>query len=832
MIHPGLPLLAADLTRIRFQWGRIQTNSDWILPILVCLAVMLFVRAMYRRDAAELHPWLGWLLTGLRSVAVLGLLVLYLQPQWRVEREVVENSRVLVLADTSLSMGLSDTDTSVAPDSSSRARRVAAALEQTAFLDKLRATHDVVVMRFDEAVSRIASLAKLGPADNASSEGLPADAPDDAPDDAAALTPTRQLTAHGSTIDWPQALRPSGKETRLGQALRQVLTEERGTPVSGVVVVTDGGQNAGPSVDAAIELASEARIPIFPVGVGSTERPTNVRVYELEAPERAHPGDPYAVTGLIQAEGMSGKSVNVQLAVRDPASGAEQVAETQQVTLGRDGDTVAVRFQLTPTETGRRQLILRVATARPDRNPNDDQREADVEIVDRRNRVLLVAGGPSREYQFLKSLLYRDKSSTVDVLLQTGAEGVSQEANKLLDEFPSTREEMYAYDAVAAFDPQWTALLASQVDLLESWVAEQGGGLIVIPGPVHAGQAVNSWIQAPTLDKFRALYPVEFHRRVSVVDAGAFLGKEPAPLDFTREGREAEFLWLAGEDLASQQAWASFPGVYGHFPIRGVKPGATVYARFASAQAGATGEQPPYFVGQFYGSGRVFLSRQRRDVAPSRIGEGLLRAVLHATLAPRFPGQIAPPVEPRHARARQGPLPAGQHRSDSRPAYQCPVAAADRHQRAGGSDSARPRRRNPFAATRSQPRRDVHRPAHGASGGSLPPGVAGARQRRTPLAASPGPRAGPGTREPAAQRRAAQPHRRRIGRKVLQRPGRSLARDAADPLLAHLKDRTKTSILASAPNPLWERSWLRAMMLALSAVLCLEWLLRRLFKLA
>ena len=37
-----------------FEWGRIQTNADWILPIAALLAAFVFVRAMYRRDAAEL----------------------------------------------------------------------------------------------------------------------------------------------------------------------------------------------------------------------------------------------------------------------------------------------------------------------------------------------------------------------------------------------------------------------------------------------------------------------------------------------------------------------------------------------------------------------------------------------------------------------------------------------------------------------------------------------------------------------------------------------------------------------------------------------------------
>ena len=108
MTDGSLLPLAEGAARTTFEWGRIQSNADWILPIAGCIAILLFVRYLYRRDSVELRPVLGWLLTALRSAVFFGLLILFLQPHWRSEREVVRNSRVLLLVDTSLSMGLTD----------------------------------------------------------------------------------------------------------------------------------------------------------------------------------------------------------------------------------------------------------------------------------------------------------------------------------------------------------------------------------------------------------------------------------------------------------------------------------------------------------------------------------------------------------------------------------------------------------------------------------------------------------------------------------------------------------------------------------------------------
>ena len=808
-------LLADEVTHVRFQWGRIQSNADWLLPIVVCGALVVFIRAMYRRDAVELRPGLGWLLTGLRTAAILGLLILYLRPQWRTEREVVENSRALVLVDSSLSMGLADGDASVVPESSSRSRQVAAALADTGFLDRLRATHDVVVMRFDEAVTRIASLAK---SDGSATTGRAA----------AGSVPSLE-----SKIDWERALRPSGKETRLGQALRQVIAEERGAPVSAIVLVSDGGQNAGPPPETAVDLAAEARIPVFAVGVGSTRRPANVRVYELEAPERAHPGDPYTVSGLIQGEGLEGQSVAVQLAVRDTARGTEQDVQTQQVVLGHDGDTVPVKFQVTPTEAGRRQVVLRVVPPRGDHNPNDDHREADVEIVDRKNRVLLLAGGPTREYQFLKALLYRDASTTVDVLLQTGAAGVSQEAAKILDDFPSTREAMYAYDGVVAFDPRWQSLSAAEIDLLESWVAEQGGGLIVLPGPVYAGQAINGWIQDPAMAKVRALYPVEFHRRVSVTDAGAYGSKDPWPLDFTREGREAECLWLADDEAASQQAWSRFPGVYGYYPVRGPKPGATVYARFSDPQAGQGDKQPVYLAGQFYGSGRVFYLGsgemwRLRSVSEGCFEQFYTRLIRHVTQGRLLRQSSRGTLLVDKARYVLGNT--VEIRSQLTNAQLQPLGAVNvpleviQPDRSVQTIALRPdpSRAGMFIAQLTVLQEGVYRLEL-----PIPESDRERLVRRIQVRVPDLERENPQRNDPLLERIAAG-----TGGQYYTDLNAAWGAGAADPLAAHLRDRTKVSILAAAPNLLWERTWLRWMMFALCGLLAAEWLIRRLLRLA
>ncbi|MFM8634378.1 MAG: VWA domain-containing protein, partial [Planctomycetia bacterium] len=214
-------------------------------------------------------------------------------------------------------------------------------------------------------------------------------------------------------------------------------------------------------------------------------------------------------------------------------------------------------------------------------------------------QVLLMAGGPSREYQFMRNVLARDKSFVVDVILGTASKGVSQDARKILPAFPESSEALDAYDVIVAFDYDWRLLDPAAQARLERWVARESGGLLLVAGGIF----MEAWVGDPQTVTIRDMIPVETRRSTSLVIDGAAGSAEPMPLSFTRDGQDAEFLWLAASRIGSQTVWSEFPGVFSCYDATVAKPGATVYAR--SSRSGGGSEQV-YMAGQFYGSGSVF----------------------------------------------------------------------------------------------------------------------------------------------------------------------------------------------------------------------------------
>ena len=670
----------------------------WLIVLVVCAGVLSYVVWIYRRDSAELRRGIAASLLLLRIVVFAGVLFAFFDLEKRGEHQIVKDSRVVLLVDTSQSMGIREHEASQG-NASHRLETVLTGFTQRKWIEDLQRKHEVIAYRFDQSSTptEIASLPKQSPTNGSQSpvalpdkfseaglsqarkqggyslglliigliltvcytvrrpstqatswlmfasvcffcasqlcaaathlrrpemtfaEWIGIESPSD---DFTIKEPAKPFTSppvnnetseQSNTVVWSDHLVPKGVETRLGEALRYVVEKERGGSIAAIVVFTDGNSNSGIKPEAVAEMAKRSRIPIYAVGIGSNRKPVNVRLTELRVPPRVFPGDAFTITAFVQAHGLKNRWVEVELASTDDIGqeadfDKDAVIEDQQrVRLEDQEQVVSVRFEVTPSETGRRVYQVNVHPLKSERNSHDNQKQAVVRVVERNSRVLLFAGGPTREYRFVRNLMFRDQRTTIDVLLQSAKSGISQEADEILFEFPSHADELFQYDAMIAFDVDWTKLDQNQIELLERWVAEKAGGLVLVAGPVHTPNWTALERGNPRLDTIRALYPVIFYGQTATTfHLGRTGGAQAWPLEFTAEGHAAEFLWLDESALGSQRVWSSFSGVYGYFAAKNHKKSARVYARFNDPQIATAGELPVYLAGHFYGGGRVF----------------------------------------------------------------------------------------------------------------------------------------------------------------------------------------------------------------------------------
>jgi len=107
----------------------------------------------------------------------------------------------------------------------------------------------------------------------------------------------------------------------------------------------------------------------------------------------------------------------------------------------------------------------------------------------------------------------------------------------------------------------------------------------------------------------RALSPVVLDQRGStLLAAGRIESTTPWPLTITPDGMQTDFMWLSDNAQTSGELWSSFDGVYSYYAAYELKPGAKALALFSDPTAAVDGQQPIYLASQFYGAGRcVFL---------------------------------------------------------------------------------------------------------------------------------------------------------------------------------------------------------------------------------
>lgn len=566
---------AEPAQRIAREFGR----ENWWLWGIFCLGILSACGWWYRRDTRELSQFWRVALFGLRASVWIGLLLIFLDPQERTESEMIRPSRVALLVDTSASMGFpvsaGGTET---VEGARRIDTVRSILESGTLIPELRRRHEIELYSFDSRLTAHGMIPKRALESDANENNHP---------------------------DWKEWLTADGQETRLGESLIQLIRETSGETLSGIVVFTDGASNGGIESSNAHAAAIASGTRIVTIGLGSVDQPANLQVQTVQAPTHAHVGDGFQITAFLTGQGMSGRNVTVELLGKDERATAPlSVLQTKQAMILDDGIPVGVSFNFDAQEPGRRIFNIRASAGESvhEFTLSDNEKPLPpIEITDRRTKVLLLAGGPMRDYQFVRNLFYRDRGLELHILLQSGDPTISQEAEKVLTKFPETREELFSYDVIIAFDPDWKAILPGSQGLMSEWLFQQAGGLILVAGDVNTPNLV---LARDDLQQVQAWYPVNLPRFYDPELLGAN-SQQPWPIKLTREGESAEFLNLNDGGANDPSIWSTFTGIYRCFPDEGIKPAATVLAEHSDPRSVRGKEAPTLIASQFFGAGRV-----------------------------------------------------------------------------------------------------------------------------------------------------------------------------------------------------------------------------------
>ena len=378
----------------------------------------------------------------------------------------------------------------------------------------------------------------------------------------------------------------AGTRTSLGAALDRARQELSDVPVAGLVVVTDGADNAavGPA-DALLALRA-GKVPVFTVGVGSEAPEADVEVARVDVPRSVLAGTALTADVVLRHAGLGGATV--PLVVEEGG----RVVATREVTLPAAGEALPVRVTVPALPAGVRRLTVRVPRQASEALAENNARQALVTVADRREKILYYEGEPRFELKFVRRAVAEDENLDL-VTLQRTAEnkylrlGVGDSLD-LVSGFPSTREELFAYRAVVLGSVEASAFTPEQLRMLAEFVSQRGGGLLMLGGRRsfaeggYAGTALAE-VMPVVLDGEAGDAVAEVEVRLTPAGAGH------APLQ------------LGETERASVERWRTLPPLTAVNLVRRAKPGATV---LLTGDAGDAGRRI-VLAYQRYGRGRA-----------------------------------------------------------------------------------------------------------------------------------------------------------------------------------------------------------------------------------
>ena len=552
------------------------SGKEWLVPVAIALVVaMAFVWWAYHKAPTDGKT--RFTCISLKIIGIVLLLLCLIDPMTTKERASPGANLLALVADTSEGLNLTD-----AGASQSRAANLQAALEtkKESWQTKLAKDFELKRYRFD---TRLAN-----------------------------LTDFNDLTFEGSA-------------SRLGESIRTLARRFQGQPLAGILVFTDGV-----ATDLETGLPDLSGLPpVYPVVIGKGSPERDLAVDKVTVTQTVFEDAPVTILGHVEAHGYEGEKVTAKLELLDangtPATQPQELA----LTAGEPDAKLTFRFQVRPASSG--ILFYRFTTSASDETEATSANNTRVVVVDRGKgpyRVLYVAGRANWEFKFLKRALEEDEEIALVGLVRIakkepkftfkGRSGESsnplfrgfknedqdteeydkpvlirlntRDADELKTGFPATAEELFAYSAVIIDDLEAAFFTSSQHALIQEFVNQRGGGLLMLGGQESFRQG--KYERTPIGD----MLPVYLDRQ------GKSTALDDLRLDLTRDGWLQPWMRLRDNEAEEKERLGQMAAFSSLNQVRGNKPGASV---MASVQIKGKGSPYPALVTHKFGHGRV-----------------------------------------------------------------------------------------------------------------------------------------------------------------------------------------------------------------------------------
>ena len=395
------------------------------------------------------------------------------------------------------------------------------------------------------------------------------------------------FAAQTQPIDSFDALPAPGPQTRIGDALEQLLQTAASVPLAGIVLVSDGAENGGTlSEERLAELASYG-VPIHTVGVGPEKNPNDLEIDQLHVPQNAAAGATITAEVAVRHDG----AAQSRLRVYDH----DRLLAAQELSMPATAELSSFSIDLPAGDPGTHDLRFEIDALDGERNVINNVRRHVLNVPASRRRVLYLEGEPRWEYKFLRRALEGERALRLTSVVRTTPnkffrQGVESGA-ELTDGLPKQAAELFEYDALIIGSYDASSLSTQQHQLLREFVDTRGGGVLLLAA--RSGLSAGGWNDTALAQALPTHLPAK--QAQSFVQRSA----QAVPTVYGMESAVARF---AADPKQNAEQWHSLPPVADYQALGRLKPGSIVLLEAASERGRA-----PLLVWQRYGRGATYV---------------------------------------------------------------------------------------------------------------------------------------------------------------------------------------------------------------------------------
>lgn len=380
-------------------------------------------------------------------------------------------------------------------------------------------------------------------------------------------------------------------QSPLRAALVGVQRALRTRDVKGIVLLSDGNESRPDAVGSGLE---SLRLPVYPVDlVRGSAAPTgaagDIAVQAVIANHRALMGNTVKANVLLAAKGAASGD-NIEVAIT-----ADQVPVASVVRRWPKGQSdLSVELEFVPRQAGNFDYLVQVRrlgdAAAPELNRANNRAVFPVAVRADALTVLYIDGVLRWEGKFMRAALDADPDIRVVSSVRTAARRVAGPSRGVL-----AKEQLANADVVVLGDIEPGYFSTGELAALRDWVTDLGGGLLLTGG--YLSFAVDGF-GATILSQ---VLPVEF------VDEEPTQIDLPFSLKLTEIGRNHSIFHLTGDRVRDSAIWQAMPKLSGCSLIKSIKPGAQVLAVNPELGGHSDVGGLPVMVTQQVGEGRTMV---------------------------------------------------------------------------------------------------------------------------------------------------------------------------------------------------------------------------------